>query len=585
MRANQTLTLPLSLEPLQNAQKHSALLGLFMLLFFLGNTQMASAQGHAANWFFGNHLGLNFNSIGLTGYPDRTTSVPASYEEACAILSDENGNLLIYTTSNGFRNRTHNALPNGYLTMNESATQGEMFVPIPGSHSRYYLFTTPDSAINHSVGAEANIVDMNLDNGLGDIALKGQHLHFGATEKQSASFFGSQDSIWVTFQLSQGHQYYSYLITHPLLDTTPVLTTFPFQQFTNDACCGQMKFAPGGRVLANAITGWGLALYQFDPNTGTLFNPILIKDSTSSYGLEFSEDGSKLYVDDYFPQKKLYQYDVSVFDSATIMASKTLLYTGIHKGGALQRGPDSKIYSVNNQQSFMGAINHPNRPGMQCNYVAGAISFSPKTMNLGLPAFYTGYLQPCNLKYEADFTICDGDSVFVAGTWAKQPGTYFDSLYRSNGCDSVHIYSVQVLPTDTSTTDTTINPGSIFLGWTHHNDTILTYHHTGSNDCDSLHQLRITVSWPADVSTLQQEEQKVNIHPNPFAQITTLLYPNPQNRNFTLTLTNISGKEQLRQTNITGQTFELQRGQLAAGLYFIELSNGEVSFREKVVVR
>lgn len=36
-----------------------------------------------------------------------------------------------------------------------------------------------------------------------------------------------------------------------------------------------------------------------------------------------------------------------------------------------------------------------------------------------------------------DAEICDGDSVFAGGAWQTTPGTYYDTLFSSNGCDSI----------------------------------------------------------------------------------------------------------------------------------------------------
>lgn len=97
----------------------------------------------------------------------------------------------------------------------------------------------------------------------------------------------------------------------------------------------------------------------------------------------------------------------------------------------------------------------------------------------------------------------------------------------------------------------------------------------------------LTEPIPIDTSTgiLERANQVIAVIPNPFTQTTTLQFPNPENRSFTLNLTDISGKELLCHENITGQSYELQRGQLPAGLYFIKLGNGEWIYREKVVVR
>lgn len=57
-----------------------------------------------------------------------------------------------------------------------------------------------------------------------------------------------------------------------------------------------------------------------------------------------------------------------------------------------------------------------------------------------------------------DFAICDGDSLFLAGSWQKAAGDFTDLYTASNGCDSI-VYShliVHPLPIVSLTLDTTV---------------------------------------------------------------------------------------------------------------------------------
>jgi len=47
---------------------------------------------------------------------------------------------------------------------------------------------------------------------------------------------------------------------------------------------------------------------------------------------------------------------------------------------------------------------------------------------------------------ELNITLCFGDSLFVQGNWQKLSGTYYDSLWASNGCDSVVVTYLTILP-------------------------------------------------------------------------------------------------------------------------------------------
>ncbi len=51
--------------------------------------------------------------------------------------------------------------------------------------------------------------------------------------------------------------------------------------------------------------------------------------------------------------------------------------------------------------------------------------------------------------YTHQYSICDGDSVLIGGTYIKTAGTYHDSSLNILGCDSVHIHMVTVRPSPT----------------------------------------------------------------------------------------------------------------------------------------
>lgn len=49
-------------------------------------------------------------------------------------------------------------------------------------------------------------------------------------------------------------------------------------------------------------------------------------------------------------------------------------------------------------------------------------------------------------QYEHVHTICDGDSILIAGTYYKIAGIYYDSSMNTLGCDSVHVHHLAVNP-------------------------------------------------------------------------------------------------------------------------------------------
>ena len=92
-------------------------------------------------------------------------------------------------------------------------------------------------------------------------------------------------------------------------------------------------------------------------------------------------------------------------------------------------------------------------------------------------------------------SICEGDSIFLQGAFQTQAGNYTDIFTANNGCDSTVITTLNVLPTPVSNQSATICQGdSIFLGGNFQTQAgIYTDVFTASNGCDSLVMTTLTV--------------------------------------------------------------------------------------------
>ena len=385
---------------------------LLTAFFLIANTLLAVSQEEASNWYFGENAGIKFNSNGTV---TELTDGQLDTEEGCTTISDDAGNLLFYTDGSFVYDRTHNVMPNGFdLKGDESSTQSAIVIPKPNDPDIYYIFTVDTAAIDgEDLGFNYYIVDMTLNNGLGDVSSGRIPLLPNCSEKLSAVLQDCQtQSIWViTFASNTGgnnnNTFYAYQVSDLGVNTTPVISTLNIN--INEAR-GYLKLSPDGTKLACANIAQGLYLFDFDKTTGLVSNPQQldisyrrsIGEPQSAYGLEFSPTSEILYVTTYFDNNNLndptvqygalLQYDLTATD---ISASETVIdHRQTYRGG-LQLGPDGKIYRAMSDSytfgsPFLSVINNPNQLGIGCNYTNNAVALT-RNSRQGLPPFISSF--------------------------------------------------------------------------------------------------------------------------------------------------------------------------------------------------
>jgi len=142
---------------------------------------------------------------------------------------------------------------------------------------------------------------------------------------------------------------------------------------------GYMKASQDGKKIASCTTfGNTLELLDFDPATGVVSNAqnltSLLSLPGGFYGLNFAPHDSILYAATTTGANKLYQIKLYPTLSATV------LYTTPNTNyiiGALQLGPDNKIYVAHNGSTALDVINNPNINGTGCNFVVGDCLWLP----------------------------------------------------------------------------------------------------------------------------------------------------------------------------------------------------------------
>ncbi|MDB5283826.1 MAG: hypothetical protein JWO06_2901 [Bacteroidota bacterium] len=379
---------------------------LFILLVFVLSATLVNSQGRTWNvWCFGSNAELDFNS----GSPVAVSGDAIVTQEGCASICDSTtGQLLFYTDGSIVWDKNNQRMPNNTILLggNSSSTQSAIIVPKPGSTTLYYIFTVGAQAGYAGVdsGMSVSVIDMSLRGGLGDVSQQPQQLIVPTCEKVSACRMAGSTGYWVITHLYYNDEFYAIPITPAGLGT-PVIShqglPLPNLSQNGEEAIGYMKVSPDGTKIAMAA--WILInrvdLYNFDNSTGLVSPPIftdsipVISNGAGPYGLSFSPNGQLLYVG-IVNDSHIYQYNLNAGNGAAIIASKYPLLCSNGDAGALQLGPDGKLYVVNGFANTLDCINSPNVYGAGCNYVSNAVSLGTGNNQLGLPNFIDALFYP-----------------------------------------------------------------------------------------------------------------------------------------------------------------------------------------------
>jgi gliding motility-associated-like protein len=128
----------------------------------------------------------------------------------------------------------------------------------------------------------------------------------------------------------------------------------------------------------------------------------------SAYGLEFSPDGSKLYINASFtPTAKIYQIDLTS-KAVTLVGTSASSYAG-----SMQLAPDGKIYFSRYESKYLGVINFPNEPGTDCGYMDNGFYLEGRVAAFGLPNFIQSWFFQPSFSFT---TGCFSDPTFFSIT-------------------------------------------------------------------------------------------------------------------------------------------------------------------------
>ena len=413
------------------------------------------SQAEASHWYFGNGAGLIFDVTAGTVTPTADAASTINTNEGCSSISDVSGNLLFYTDGRNVWDKTHTIMPNadydsGFgLLGDPSSTSSGLIVPKPGNPDQYYIFTVdephhqnayafpnqgpadengnpvafyfdsnggiPEEDDGYNNGFAYSLVDLTLNGGNGDVVSSEKNVQlttYNPTEQAEDSYKCSEkitavehadgQSYWVLTHFRD--QFYAFRIDNTGVNTNAVISTVgPLitELGYRRNGIGYMKASPDGSKIVvchrqngntqgqNANNTGSVWLYDFDNSTGQIstFNAINLFPNSGPYGVEFSPDSSKVYVS---VNNSVVQFDISDPDPAT---TQTTVYNGFNFIGAIQLGPDGKIYVANSANSqTLDVINAPDELGFACDYDINGQPLANGTFsNIGLPPFIQSF--------------------------------------------------------------------------------------------------------------------------------------------------------------------------------------------------
>jgi len=398
------------------------------------------AQKQADNWYFGNYSAVSFTS----GSPAALTNSAMVAWGGCASISDSSGNLICYTNGSTVYDKKHNIMSNGANLMGDfqygNYGPSVIMVPRPGSNTTYYIFSINrnNTATGYPDALRYSTVITTLNNGDGGVINRNYILSQKTFDaKITAVKHVNGVDYWVIVHEFNTNKFYSFLVSNAGVSTTPVISStgrtviFPYTYYW---WSGYMKASPDGKKIASTYNHY----YQYNPNdsahcevynfnnsTGVLSNPVELTISRWGYyyfwgakSIEFSPDGSKLYLGDhanYWPSSifEVYQFDLNAGNATAIQKSRTKIGGAAgnwwwYYSGAMQLANDGKIYVTRYYSNYLGVINAPNQKGIGCCYQdSGVYLTSGRYSYNGLPNFITSWF----FKHPFDFkNVCFGDT-------------------------------------------------------------------------------------------------------------------------------------------------------------------------------
>lgn len=327
---------------------------LFLLLVLSFSVK---AQNQNQNWHFGIGISINFNVLPLTVVQSNVNVI-----ESASAVSDDNGQLLFYTSGHKIWNKNGVEMPNatgllgnGPFNQNYSGS-GHRSVHIikhPGNPKQYFVFSG-DTYEQPTQNLQYSLVDMTLDNGLGDVVPGQKNIQIMTNTSEHLSVFRGNDcsSYWLIARAAQpqsSRPVYAFKVDQNGVNPTPVISAPPL--YFGSSGYDELYLLNDLETAVGA-NGGNVISIKFDGNTGVFSNFQHVPNQINGAGepnsaFTLSLDKTKMYIIEAY-SSNVYQYDLNqIANPAAFLNSRTLAVTGygtFNRFNSLRAGPDGHLY-------------------------------------------------------------------------------------------------------------------------------------------------------------------------------------------------------------------------------------------------
>ncbi|MEP7197698.1 MAG: T9SS type A sorting domain-containing protein [Saprospiraceae bacterium] len=345
----------------------------------------------------------------------KTYSVKHKLDFTNASICDSLGKMLFYTNGLEVYNRDYEIMPNGDdLNPGEFANGhendgyplecGAMILPYPSHQNKFFLIHHTIDRIPYlwnSLNLLTTLVDMNLDQGMGDVIYKNHSIYQDSLMlgNLTACRHANGRDWWIPIFYYRGMKCFMFLLDPSGLRLHHI-QEIPFEFSISGS--GQAQFSPNGRNYVffnqNSQGYKELFISFFDRCTGEFYDPsYYTMPKFELVGVAFSPNSKYLYLSTGYDLYQLNMNGANAFENKLKVDSIDGFqsFPGFPSYFYLmQHAPDGKIYICNGRSpTYLSTIENPDNKGKECNVKQHNISIVANSTMPNFPFFRLGALK------------------------------------------------------------------------------------------------------------------------------------------------------------------------------------------------